>query len=139
MNLAARIYRLIQSYTKDEISEFQKKIFDQGSSLEDELNSFEQAQGQKTAGSSSSQAPPRDEPKPEAKRTSPYPQELIDDLAVLGLKPPATFAEVKKARNKEIKSFHPDKFSSDKVKEEAAKQILQLINGAYERLEKRLS
>ncbi|MDX2472049.1 MAG: hypothetical protein QNL04_15885 [SAR324 cluster bacterium] len=153
MDLTSRIFRLIKSYTTDEILEFQKKIFDQGAPLEEELKGFEEAQGfgpkdnfrgspnynqsQGFAGSQgeSKKAPPQKE----TKRSSQYPQVLIDDLAVFGLIPPVTFEEVKKARNKEIKSFHPDHFSSDPVKEEAAKKILQLINGAFERLEKRLS
>ena len=137
MDLSKRIFKLIQSYTKEELAAFQKRVFESGASLKEELDDFEQGQSftsePKRERSEFRQDPPRPNP------TTSREQELIDDLAVFGLKQPATMAEVKKARNKEIKSYHPDHFASDPAKEEAAKKILQLYNNAYDRLEKRLT
>ncbi len=67
---------------------------------------------------------------------SEYPKQVIEDLAVFSLVPPASFEEVRKARNREIKKYHPDKHVNDPKKAETSKQIMQVINAAYDRLEK---
>lgn len=63
------------------------------------------------------------------------PQQVLDDLGVFELAPPSSFAEVKKARNREVKKFHSDKFMNDPKKMETSKEIMQIINAAYDRLE----
>lgn len=65
---------------------------------------------------------------------SQYSQQLIDDLAVFGLTPPSSFDEVKKARNQEMRKYHPDKFNSHNDKNEAANEIAQIYNDAFSRL-----
>ena len=65
---------------------------------------------------------------------APYTSKVLDDLNLFGLKPPTTFDEIKKARNREIKKFHPDRFMNEPEKMETAKKILQIYNAAYERL-----
>ncbi len=72
------------------------------------------------------------------KQTNTYgmPQQVLDDLGVFELAPPSSLAEVKKARNREIKKFHSDKFMNNPDKMETSKQIMQIINAAYDRLEK---
>lgn len=65
---------------------------------------------------------------------SPYSQELVDDLAVFGLTPPSSFDEVKKARNKEMRKYHPDKFNNQEDKGGAANEIAQIYNEAFGRL-----
>lgn len=65
---------------------------------------------------------------------SPYSQQLIDDLAVFGLTPPSSFDEVKKARNKEMRQYHPDKFNNHEDKGSAANEIAQIYNEAFSRL-----
>ncbi len=62
------------------------------------------------------------------------PRQVIDDLAVFGLVPPSSMKEVKKARNREIKKFHPDHFLNNPEKLKTAKEILQIYNAAYDRL-----
>lgn len=59
-----------------------------------------------------------------------------EDLAVFDLHHPTDLDQLKKARNREVKKYHPDRFQNDPVKQETAKEILQLINTAYERLRK---
>lgn len=56
------------------------------------------------------------------------------DLAVFGLTPPSSLAEVKKARNREIKKYHPDRFQNDPERQRTAKEIMQTYNAAYDRL-----
>jgi DnaJ-domain-containing protein 1 len=65
--------------------------------------------------------------------------QLADDLRIFGLTPPASLVEVKKARNREIKKYHPDRFTADMGKLETAKEILQIYNEVYERLAKHYS
>ncbi len=62
------------------------------------------------------------------------PRQVIDDLALFGLAPPCSMKEVKKARNREIKKFHPDHYLNDPEKLKTAKEILQIYNAAYDRL-----
>lgn len=62
------------------------------------------------------------------------PQQVVDDLANFDLKPPSSLDEVKKARNREIKKYHSDKFMNDPEKLETSKHIMQIYNAAYARL-----
>jgi DnaJ-domain-containing protein 1 len=62
------------------------------------------------------------------------PQQVIDDLAVFGLKPPGSMDEVIRARNREMKTYHPDKFMTEDEKVDAANEIAQIYNAAFERL-----
>ena len=64
------------------------------------------------------------------------PQKLQEDLAVFGLKPPSSLKEIQKARNREIKKYHSDLHMDDPEKFEAANEIMQIYNAAYERLKK---
>jgi len=62
------------------------------------------------------------------------PRQVSDDLAVFDLKPPSSLAEVKKARNREIRKYHSDHFVNDPAKYETSKKIMQIYNAAYDRL-----
>lgn len=64
-----------------------------------------------------------------------YPPQIVEDLKTFGLQPPSSFDEVKKARNREIRKYHSDKFMHDPEKLETSKQIMQILNSAYERLD----
>lgn len=64
------------------------------------------------------------------------PAQVVEDLAVFELTPPSSLEEVKKARNREIRKFHSDKFINDPDKYKTSKEIMQIYNAAYERLEK---
>ncbi len=72
----------------------------------------------------------REAPKPK------WPQEVVDDLNIFGLTPPSNLEEVKKARNREAKKYHTDRFTGDPEKEETTKRIMQIYNAAFDRLEK---
>lgn len=63
-----------------------------------------------------------------------YPEQVVQDLANFSLKPPSSLAEVKKARNREIKKYHPDRFMDHPERAATAKEILQIYNASYERL-----
>lgn len=62
------------------------------------------------------------------------PKQVIDDLSVFGLAPPSSLEEVKRARNREIKKYHSDRFINDTEKFETSKEIMQIYNAAYDRL-----
>jgi len=63
------------------------------------------------------------------------PQQVIDDLAVFNLTPPSSLEAVRNARNREIKKYHSDKFVNDPEKLETSKEIMQIYNAAYDRLQ----
>jgi hypothetical protein len=70
---------------------------------------------------------------PSSTQTSrnPYPgvpQQVIDDLAVFGLTPPSSLADVRAARNKEIKKYHSDKFVNEPELAEFPVLVVQLGN-----------
>jgi len=68
---------------------------------------------------------------------NPYPgvpQQVIDDLAVFGLTPPSSLADVRAARNQEIKKYHSDKFVNEPDRFETSKEIMQIYNAAFDRL-----
>ncbi len=58
---------------------------------------------------------------------------INNPYAVIGVKPDASFAEVKKAYRLKVLQHHPDKRSANISEEEAAKQF-RLIQHAYERI-----
>lgn len=70
----------------------------------------------------------------EFKNNYSVPRQTVDDLAAFGLTPPSCLDEVRKARNREIKKYHSDKFINDPEKLETSKQIMQIYNAAYDRL-----
>ncbi|QTA82131.1 Chaperone J-domain-containing protein [Desulfonema limicola] len=70
----------------------------------------------------------------EFKNNYSVPRQIVDDLAAFGLTPPSCLDEVRKARNREIKKYHSDKFMNDPEKLETSKQIMQIYNAAYDRL-----
>jgi hypothetical protein len=65
-----------------------------------------------------------------------WPQQVVDDLSIFGLKPPSSLEEVKKVRNREVMKYHTDHFTGDTEKEETSKRIMQIYNTAFDRLEK---
>jgi len=65
-----------------------------------------------------------------------YPDQILEDLSNFKLTPPSSLAEIKRARNQEIKKYHPDRFMDDPARIETAKEILQIYNASYARLKK---
>jgi hypothetical protein len=62
------------------------------------------------------------------------PSQVIQDLSNFGLTPPSSLEEVKKARNREMKKYHSDRFINDPDRYETSKKIMQIYNAAYDRL-----
>lgn len=65
---------------------------------------------------------------------SQVPKQVVEDLSVFNLKPPSSLEEVRKARNREIKKYHSDKFVNDLERFQTSKEIMQIYNAAYDRL-----
>jgi len=63
-----------------------------------------------------------------------YPGQVMEDLASFNLAPPSSLSEVRKARNREIKKYHPDRFMDDPERRKTAGEIMQIYNSAYDRL-----
>ena len=63
-----------------------------------------------------------------------YPRQVVEDLALFDLAPPSSLTEVKRARNREMKTFHSDRFVNDPAKFQTSKEIMQIYNAAYDRL-----
>ena len=62
------------------------------------------------------------------------PARFVENLALFDLTPPSSLDEVRKARNREIKKYHSDKFINDPEKLEISKEIMQIYNVAFDRL-----
>ena len=62
------------------------------------------------------------------------------DLSVFGLYPygqeKISIDLIKKKRNEIIKKYHSDRYSGDPEKEIVAKELMQIVNQAYDRLKK---
>lgn len=124
MSVSARFIKLLKTIATEQMDTINEMI-DQGKgSIDEKVRSWE------------SQSQAKERPWASEPETSIYPKELIDDLSIFGLVPPSKIEEVKKARNREIRRFHPDKFLKDPTKEKTAKEIMQILNTAYARIEK---
>ena len=139
MSLSERLFRLLQSVASDQMESFEKLFDQEGRTLDEKLAEWERHYS--TPGDSASQRREEnftgcdtDFRHRESKDAAPYPPHVVDDLQLFGLTPPSSLQEVKKARNSEIKTYHPDHFHSDLAKRETAKKILQIYNSAYQRL-----
>jgi curved DNA-binding protein CbpA len=85
---------------------------------------FKQHSHQKQADNSGAQYSPRDS----------TPKQVQEDLSLFNLKPPVTMTEIRKARNREFKKYHSDRFLNDPERFQVSKEIMQIYNAAYERL-----
>jgi hypothetical protein len=68
------------------------------------------------------------------RRSPGVPHQVCKDLEIFNLKPPSSLEEVKKARNREFKKYHSDRFMNNPEKYQTSKEIMQIYNAAYERL-----
>lgn len=64
------------------------------------------------------------------------PPQVSIDLALFDLTPPSSLEEVRQARNREIKKYHSDRFMHDPEKAETAKEVMQILNAAFTRLQR---
>lgn len=147
MDLNERLFRLLKAVTHDTADSF-LRMFEFGSeALDEKLKEWEKKHGLNDDEDSYDRRFNRENRTEETssygnysrtgssnEKKDPFPAQLVQDLELFGLKPPVTLEQVKKARNSEIKKFHPDKFQNDPEKADTAKQILQIYNSAFERI-----
>ncbi len=150
MDFGNRLFRLLKAVANDKVDVITQMIDESDSFIDETLRDWERKFGlndKEEPGdnrSNQSYSGGNYDPGFESKSkdsatddyTSPYSKQVIEDLQLFSLSPPVKLEEVKKARNREIKKFHPDKFLQQPEKMETAKKIIQIYNTAYERLTK---
>lgn len=132
MDVSSRLFRLLRAIAEDQVMTIGKFIEQGDTLLDNRLREWEKKLG---LDGDTREGKKRQQQK--AKKTSdysPYPQQLVEDLKLFNLTPPCSLDKVRKARNSEMKKFHPDKYSNDPAKKDVAKQIVQIYNAAYDRL-----
>ena len=136
MGINRRIVRLLSAIATNRV-ETVRGFIDQGNStLERRVKEWEERLGINSDEPMGRETYDRKENE-EARASSQhdtYPEGFVDDLRLFHLLPPSCLEEVKKARNREMKKFHPDHFPRESEKAETAKRITQIYNLAYERL-----
>jgi hypothetical protein len=155
MDISSRILRLLQSVAAEQVEQFSEIIENGASYLDDVLKEWEKKHGldqstyeqeesswqsnrQSQQQSSYRKYQSQSEQAGSADSQTGFSNQVAEDLHLFGLTPPVSLDTVKKARNREIKKFHPDKFLNEPEKIETAKRILQIYNAAYDRLERAL-
>ena len=134
MGILNRLYAIAKSNTLGHVEVLKKAVGRKdgriGSKTKaDDRGSFKNFSGANTGGPNSTDSGP-----PEDTKDSGIPQQIIEDLATFNLAPPSSMDEVRKARNREIKKYHSDKFMDDPEKLNTSKEIMQIYNAAYDRL-----
>ncbi|PCI29498.1 MAG: hypothetical protein COB67_03820 [SAR324 cluster bacterium] len=139
MDLSTRVFRLMKSLAEEGVDSV-GGFFNQGKTMMDEsLNSWEERveNKQRTAGGNEEKGG-QERYKTESNRSTSSSKDVpqvTTDLQLFGLTPPSSLAELKKARNREIKKYHPDRFSNDPEKLKTAQEIMQIYNEVYDRLQ----
>lgn len=135
-NLIGRLFNIARANVQQAIGHLAEKAEDRLDDWESRVFGEEREESGSSRGEYRQQE--RRQARPEQPRPHPsgYPAQVVEDLATFGLKPPASLAEVKRARNREMKKFHSDRFVNDPDKFQTSKQIMQIYNAAYDRLRK---
>ena len=139
MDVGDRLFRLLKANIEDKL-DYITQIIDHGSGfLDEKLSEWEKIHGldDDSFKSDNSRDQSYSDTRNDSSTGSRQPDQFVEDLSLFGLKPPSSLGEVKRARNQEIKKYHPDKYLNDPEKLDVAKQIMQIYNGAYERLKER--
>lgn len=136
MDLNQRITRLLKSLGKEQFDGFYQAL-DEGLRAWEQRLGIEEpkpGEGQK-AKKTKTDPPPRSDfgPRPQQKAGK-YSDAMLRDLAAFGLTPPVTLEELKQARKRELKKYHPDRFANDPEKMQSANRIVQILGETYERL-----
>jgi len=135
MDLSRRLYRVLRTLTEDRLSTLDRIIERGDAFLDERLREWEEKLGLNDQDEFSTSNGDTHYNEPNYARTdSAYSVQFVEDLRLFDLEPPSSLQEVKKARNREMKVFHPDKYLNDPDKLEIANQIVQIYNDAYERL-----
>ena len=133
MSIIGRLYRIARSHVPDG-DHLKERLFrrkgkgDAGGAFRSRR--FE---GDKSSGEERARRKEKRRQEPESMGPS---EQFLKDLAAFNLKPPSSLEEVKKARNREIKKYHSDRFMNDPEKLETSKEIMQILNSAFDRLKK---
>lgn len=124
MSIASRIINIISASAGKSREEIERAMNDGKSFLEKELDKWEEKLKNNKAnkGSFNDSTP------------SKQPTQTEQDLAIFQLKFGASWEDVKKAHRRESRKYHSDFFEKDKGKQEISVEIMQIYNGAYERL-----
>ena len=128
-----RLYRIARTYAPDARESLEKWLSEKEADIR-----ARKASGRRRSGPQRPESEFDNHRETSQSSANPFPgvpQQVVDDLEVFGLTPPSSMAEVKKARNREIKKFHSDRFMNDAGKFDTSKQIMQIYNAAYDRLE----
>lgn len=126
MEILTRLYKIAKSNTLGYVQSLGKAVGKKSTGTD---RPFTHSSGGDGGGGT------RADPAGEGTKISPgIPPQVIEDLAIFELKPPSSMDEVKRARNREIKKYHSDKFVNDPEKLGPSKEIMQIYNGAYGRL-----
>jgi DnaJ-domain-containing protein 1 len=147
MDFNQRLFRLLKSITQDKLSFVEDFINDCDFNINDRLDDWEKKYYQPDEDNKSSNNSFNEDFKQNTQSSnyktttnnSGFSTQLIDDLNLFNLKPPSNLNEIKKARNREMKKYHPDKFTNSPEKKETAKRIVQIYNEAYTRLKETVS
>ncbi len=142
MSVSKRLYRVFKTLTSEQLESFGDYLNQGNQYIDDLLSDWEETQRdtRRTNSNTDQNAGFKQTSQAKSETNSDsynaFPEEVVNDLQLFGLTPPSTIDVVKKARNKEIKKYHPDHFNNDKNKQDTAKQIMQIYNSAFERLKK---
>ncbi len=109
--------------TEDRLDDWEERVFGEGT--EDQ----ERSRGQYRQEDHSQSRTQQSRPHPGG-----CPQQVVEDLGLFDLSPPSSLSEVKRARNREMKKFHSDRFVNDPAKFQTSKEIMQIYNAAFDRL-----
>jgi hypothetical protein len=133
MGILNRLYNIAKANTMSSVESLGKLVGPKGTRKvrdstpgDTEFTSFSDGHAEDEKG--------RGQERQESTTDSAIPRQVIEDLAVFNLKPPSSMDEVRKARNREIKKYHSDKFIKDPERLNVSKEIMQIYNAAYDRL-----
>ncbi|MGK0288820.1 MAG: hypothetical protein ACI86H_000241 [bacterium] len=143
-DISRRLKRIADSIAGKQLEELEK-LFNSGmSQIDERLAEWEKKLGileDKRKSSSSKQKSSSSSDQSNQKNSqhtySTSDTQLKEDLANFGLYIGATWPEIKKARNREMKKFHADLYANNPEKLETAQKIMQIYNASYERLKKK--
>ena len=135
MDVSKRLYRVLRTLTEDRLSAVSNFIEQGDAILDEKLRAWEEKLGLNENGNfSTSGEHPHADQSTRPERESSHSSQFVEDLKLFNLRPPSSMQEVKQARNREMKVFHPDKYLNEPEKMEVANQIVKIYNDAYDRL-----
>lgn len=136
MDVSQRLFRLMRTITEDKFESISRLIETSSERFDERLRNWEAEFGigaDENPTDNSWQHQYQNEDTRQHQESGADAQ-LREDLELFGLTPPSSLEEVRQIRNRELKKFHPDKYTGEPEKLETAKQIVQIYNTAFDRL-----